>query len=240
MILTVTGSLREKVTFIRALEASDADATDEEPSDDFTGRSSSFSLQLSDEDMAPLPLYNGVEKHRDDYYLDWKDEYIIATLLDPYNCSILSTTVSSATFGRYKLKLETYCNNFWRDKAPPVSQARRKKYSAPSMQSLVSDLQTSSVSEIENNTIDNNIDGYFTAVGKSNQSALEFWKYQKNRLPYLAPIAQNVLSIYLTSADAERLFSSSGRIVTKSRANLSDSTVRHMVLINNNSIKNLY
>jgi len=81
--------------------------------------------------------------------------------------------------------------------------------------------------------------GYLEDAANCSVNAFRFWRSKQIKYPYLAPVSQYFLSIYLTSAEAERLFSS-GRIVTKSRANLSVDTIRKMVIINNNSIKNLH
>ena len=72
---------------------------------------------------------------------------------------------------------------------------------------------------------------HLRAIGEAgllNIDPLEYWTLHGVQFPIIARIAASVLAIPATSADVERLFSITGRILTKYRARLSADRVDMM------------
>ena len=61
---------------------------------------------------------------------------------------------------------------------------------------------------------------------------LEFWPTYRHRLPIHARLAAKILSAPATSSDCERLFSLSGRLFCKLRANLTAERVDFRTCLN--------
>lgn len=62
----------------------------------------------------------------------------------------------------------------------------------------------------------------------------EYWEYKSIQLPRLSAYAMEVLSIPVTSADAERSFSLYNKIVTEKRSLISDEVARSIIMLNYN------
>jgi len=60
---------------------------------------------------------------------------------------------------------------------------------------------------------------------------LTWWKLNSNRFPVLASFVETVLCVPATSVPCERLFSSSGHIVNKTRAALLPENVTSLVCV---------
>ena len=60
---------------------------------------------------------------------------------------------------------------------------------------------------------------------------LVWWKALCGRFPLLSRRAQKVLALMGTSAPSERVFSSGGNVVTKSRASMHADTVANLILL---------
>ena len=58
---------------------------------------------------------------------------------------------------------------------------------------------------------------------------LQWWKMQSPRFPGLCKLAQSYLSVCATSSSSERLFSTSGNIVTPQRASLKPDKVDMLI-----------
>jgi hypothetical protein len=68
----------------------------------------------------------------------------------------------------------------------------------------------------------------------SKLNVLEWWKTQSSVLPLLSAIARKYLCIPASSAPSERLFSSSGNVVTKLRSSLDPKNVDMIVYLHEN------
>jgi len=60
---------------------------------------------------------------------------------------------------------------------------------------------------------------------------LQWWKLNEHRYPKLSFLAKTVLCIPATSVPCERLFSSAGYIVNKTRSSLEPNTVNTLVCL---------
>jgi hypothetical protein len=69
-----------------------------------------------------------------------------------------------------------------------------------------------------------------------NMAPLQWWKLHYRRFPELARLARLYLSIPASSAEVERLFSASGRIITEERARLSERRSQQMLMLKKNKI----
>lgn len=65
-------------------------------------------------------------------------------------------------------------------------------------------------------------------------NALEWWKKNHERFPKVAKLAKRVMCVPATSVPAERVFSTSGNIVTKLRSSLKPEYVNMLVILNRN------
>jgi hypothetical protein len=63
---------------------------------------------------------------------------------------------------------------------------------------------------------------------------LAWWKAQAPNLPLLSEVARRVLAIPASSTSSERVFSSSGNVVTSQRMNLDPVAVKKLVFIHDN------
>lgn len=70
-----------------------------------------------------------------------------------------------------------------------------------------------------------------------NDDPLVWWKNNQHRYPFLSKLARKYLCIPATSAPSERVFSSSGNIVTNRRSNLTPDIVKSLVFLHHNSKK---
>jgi len=67
-----------------------------------------------------------------------------------------------------------------------------------------------------------------------NGEPLEWWRQNDKRYPNLAQLAKKYLGIPATSAPCERVFSTSGNVVTEKRSRLDPENVRNLVFLNYN------
>jgi hypothetical protein len=63
---------------------------------------------------------------------------------------------------------------------------------------------------------------------------LAWWKAQASQLPLMAEMARKVLAIPASSSSSERVFSTSGDVVTAKRTNLDPATVERLVFYHDN------
>ena len=66
------------------------------------------------------------------------------------------------------------------------------------------------------------------------EEPLPWWKRNEKKYPMLAIMARKYLCVCATSSASERLFSSSGQIVTSLRAHLNPNKVEMLVFLSNN------
>lgn len=68
------------------------------------------------------------------------------------------------------------------------------------------------------------------------QPGLLWWKEYSDTFPELSKVARKILAIPIDSAEAERLFSTTGGIITVDRPNLSEETARESTLLKYNVV----
>ena len=83
------------------------------------------------------------------------------------------------------------------------------------------------------NEIDQEIEAYFATVARSEMSVLEFWKNAKD-LKLMQVVAKHVLSVPVSSVTSERVFSSSGQILTERRTRLLSSNLDKLLFLYKN------
>ena len=74
----------------------------------------------------------------------------------------------------------------------------------------------------------------YIAAGDADLDALEWWKKHEKSYPKLAIMARKYLSIPATSVQSERLFSATGRLISKSRSRLLPDHAELLVFLNKN------
>lgn len=78
----------------------------------------------------------------------------------------------------------------------------------------------------------------------SSVHVLDWWKEREDRMPLLATLVRKLLCIPATSASSERMFSTSGQIVSDRRSNLNPENVNKLVYLHTNlrkvDVKELY
>lgn len=77
------------------------------------------------------------------------------------------------------------------------------------------------------------VDSHIMSNNKLNDPLL-WWKSNGHRFPHLASLAKKYLSIPASSASAERLFSTSRKIVTELRSSLKSSTISDLTFMYSN------
>ena len=60
---------------------------------------------------------------------------------------------------------------------------------------------------------------------------LDYWKNQRGVFPTLAKIVIDFFAVCASSVESERWFSKGGRVITKSRASLENSTVQASICL---------
>ncbi|XP_062292961.1 E3 SUMO-protein ligase ZBED1-like [Scomber scombrus] len=71
-------------------------------------------------------------------------------------------------------------------------------------------------------------------VADGETNALEWWRRNENRFPFMAKMAQKYLCIPATSTPSERIFSKAGNVVTRYRSLLKPDKVNMLVFLSNN------
>lgn len=77
------------------------------------------------------------------------------------------------------------------------------------------------------------------ALANRNQNILEWWKVHEKVFPTLSQMAKDLFSIMATSVPVERLFSTAGMIMTKTRTSLKDDVMQALLCLNSWSSSNL-
>lgn len=112
------------------------------------------------------------------------------------------------------------------------SATAKKKYSPSALDFLLGetteeeDVLPSSAVEIQKYMLEQPVD--------RNDNPLAWWHNNESRFPLLALVANKYLSIPSTSSPSERVFSTSGNIVTHKRSVLSPDSVKYLVFLNYN------
>jgi hypothetical protein len=83
----------------------------------------------------------------------------------------------------------------------------------------------------------NDFDGYLAAPVAVNDDTevLDWWKHHQFSYPGTATVARQFLAIPATSVASERLFSATGRLISKLRSRLLPETAEMLVFLNRNS-----
>lgn len=84
--------------------------------------------------------------------------------------------------------------------------------------------------EMDDNSEDSEIDSYFSEK-RTALSALDWWKVNCHRYPFLSKVARRLLAIPATSTPSERVFSAAGNTVVPNRASLDPGTVDELVFL---------
>lgn len=214
---------RKKDTIIAALNAIDALNNSNTSNEDSEDDLDDYNSEDTEEDIISLDIYAGENKNylKEVENISWKEHYIYSTLLSPTSLYAIKNTISPTTFAIWKLDFKFYCESYWIGRNQPMittPQKIRKKTKSTIFQQVNSEI----TSDVEINSVESDVESYFTVAEQSISEGIEFWKSYKNRFPYLVALVRYFFSIYLTSVDVERLFSSSGRLITTSRVNLSE------------------
>jgi len=69
------------------------------------------------------------------------------------------------------------------------------------------------------------------------EDPLQWWAKNEDKLPLLAKMARKYLSVPVTSATSERMFSTGGNIMTDNRHNLEPETTSKLLFINRNYLR---
>jgi len=77
-------------------------------------------------------------------------------------------------------------------------------------------------------------DRYLHSFHSADANPLDFWQQHESEYPRCALLARKYLSIPATSVQSERLFSASGRVITKSRSRLLPDRAESLVFLNKN------
>jgi hypothetical protein len=191
-------------------------------------------------------------KKLDEYYsrLDETPVYYAAIALHPaYRWGYLEDgwadrpdwieTAKSLVEGLYRSQYEPRIVSRGRERGEPVTKKRRMyrnpfdEYREESRQAsgLLQPPLSAGEKEVANGpapAVGDEYSDWFRDVDKSDQRVLDpirYWCERGEEYPRLSQMALDVLSILPMSADVERLFSTSGRMVRDDRANLEASTI---------------
>ena len=137
------------------------------------------------------------------------------------------------------------CKDFWGTRSPealserqPASKVRRFNAAGFAERMRIDqDFLTRRSSRPDQVSMEQEIDLLLERMEDGAKSPLNFWKSNQFDFPWLRPIAKHYLAIPCSSAEAERTFSASGRLISKSRANLSKETVRSMLHLQINVLR---
>jgi len=84
----------------------------------------------------------------------------------------------------------------------------------------------------------NDFDAYLCAAvvdGRIDVNILDWWAKNQSTYPATAIVAHHMLAIPATSVQSERLFSATGRLISKPRSRLLPETVEMLVFLNKNN-----
>lgn len=186
-----------------------------------------------------------VKRIRKNYWVgeNWKDLYIIATILAPdTRYSISRCEIYPELVARFRSIYPSICDsNLSRDSLPEAVPKKKKvKTSRSSLlrmaydQDRVSEELAPRTDRIEVNT---ELDRFLECIiTNPEEPALNWWKSNRKRFPTFARLARFYLSIPASSAEAERLFSSSGNCISEKRVRLSEQSARASVGLKLNKV----
>jgi len=84
--------------------------------------------------------------------------------------------------------------------------------------------------------VHNDFDTYLSAgIDHSDVNMMDWWSDNKRHYPATALVARRILSIPATSVQSERLFSATGRLISKLRSRLLPDTAEMLVFLNKNN-----
>ena len=227
----------ELINFLNSLTRNESTSETSETSDD---RSNSFQFNYIEDNHSGIGEIKTVIES-----FDWKAIYIAAIFFNPVSYSKVIDTIGPYTLECWKNIFVEYCESYWSRREPPrvVSGAKRKKRSKKGISEFMSTRRNDG-NECETRIprdMTEEINSFWPTLQNSNDTdPVVFWKKNCKRFRYLTPVAAKILAISLASAEAERLFSSSGRTISKCRANLGEKTAREMVILKVNEINHQF
>ena len=155
-----------------------------------------------------IPMLDKLNK----YYNDYKEIYKITSFLDPsqktVNIQKNEISIIKKIYMRYKKEIIVINKNSDND-------------------------DSSNENIFTKNTISKNeFNDYKKKNIEETDNILEWWKIYETKYPTLSKIARDFLCVPASSAPVERIFSSSGNIVTAKRNRLDEESIRILTALN--------
>lgn len=146
---------------------------------------------------------------------------VIAALLDIRHkrLNFLSRELKRATRSALESKL---------DDVPLRVQGRDECLETPAKRPCLSFLISS---PSESTAADEELEAYLREKSQPNANPLQWWKDNASRFPTIAHVARQTLAIPATSVPSERVFSKTGRLVTKLRNRISRKMVDQIIFL---------
>lgn len=158
----------------------------------------------------------------------------IASALDPRykNMKYLSDHLKEQTWSLIEQKLAVYvCEDQLLTNAKKDTDIASKTGCEPN-EKRIKLMESDSDTEVGVERVSDELDRYkIEKKVAESVNPLQWWKLNENRYPKLALLAKTVLCIPASSVPCERLFSSAGYIVNKTRSSLEPNTVNMLVCL---------
>jgi len=128
------------------------------------------------------------------------------------------------------------CNNFHANKLTFSLRLRFKP--PPNKRVRIDDQDDSSglgfILRAKRKPAESKFNRYLQSFQSACANLLDYWQQCESEYPHCALLARKYLSIPATSVQSERLFSASGRVITKSRSRLLPDRAESLVFLNKN------
>ena len=243
--LNGTLTSRRKDTLIEGLQAYERNHPQE----------TDFDLNMSFEDDLSLTseeneLQSGTQRWVEHFIgLNLRDEYIVSSFFDPITFSTIKKILPQNIFRRWKHTFEHVCRTFWGDCSPelPITRSGRpvkmRRLNAAAFARRIGEEQ--GICQFEptpekrtTRTLEGEINHLWDQMLMEHlKQPFPFWRSIHREYVWLAPIARYYLSIPSSSAEAERTFSASGKLLCKSRVNLGKDVARSMLYLQVNVLR---
>ena len=172
-----------------------------------------------------------IKKHYyNDEKTDYKEEYIVAAFLAPYSHQSIKRLEKYET---YKDCFRSYMSTRLSVNTPNPSHLPRRASGGPSYLEMLLDDEEQILTQEE-------IEKYLLSSRKTPSYEFAYWPTHSLEFPSVATQARKFLSIPLTSAEIERLFSGTGKLITPDRCRLSADRASEITFLKENIIKPLY
>jgi len=113
------------------------------------------------------------------------------------------------------------------DDVPLQVQGRDESLETPTKRPRLSFL----ISSPSESTASDELEAYMREKSQPDADPLQWWKTNQARYPTIAHVARQVLAIPATSVPSERVFSKTGRLVTKLRNRISRKLVDQVIFL---------